>query len=335
MKKASLVVSPYYGKNRIFDIHDKVSNRDNCLYLFHALKQAFQERNIDLATQDINSVAGADIVIYNDMPQIMPSITDVHKSYLMLFESELIRADNWNMENHQYFNTIFTWHDDYIGRAKYVKINFAHFFPQHSNNGRSVKKKLCAMIAMNKRSSHPLELYSERVNAVRWFEKHHPSDFDLYGIGWDTFRFQGSGLARMLNKMSWLTQLVAPRYPAYRGSVESKRETLQQYRFAICYENAKDIPGYITEKIFDCFFSSCVPIYHGANNVADYIPRECFIDKRAFTSYETLYNYLVKMTEADYNRYLSAIENFLTSDRSRQFSADHVAQTIVNTVTHG
>ena len=48
--------------------------------------------------------------------------------------------------------------------------------------------------------------------------------------------------------------------------------------FAICYENARDIPGYITEKIFDCFFAGCVPIYWGgAPNVTDHIPANTFI----------------------------------------------------------
>jgi hypothetical protein len=177
-----------------------------------------------------------------------------------------------------------------------------------------------------------LELYSERVNAIRWFEAHHPAEFDLYGIGWDFFRFQGRGLSRLLNKISWLLKLVAPRYPSYQGPVECKRETLKQYRFAICYENAKDIPGYITEKIFDCFFSSCVPIYYGANNVAQYIPKECFIDKRDFADYEDLYRYLTGMTDADYHRYLVAIERYLANDQSLQFSAEHFARTIVTMI---
>jgi hypothetical protein len=42
--------------------------------------------------------------------------------------------------------------------------------------------------------------------------------------------------------------------------VDSKKNTLEKYKFSICYENARDIPGYITEKIFDCFFAGCVPI---------------------------------------------------------------------------
>jgi hypothetical protein len=63
---------------------------------------------------------------------------------------------------------------------------------------------------------------------------------------------------------------------------------LEKYKFSICYENARDTPGYITEKIFDCFFAGCVPIYWGANNITDHIPKECFIDKRDFEDYKVL-----------------------------------------------
>ncbi|MCL1721757.1 glycosyltransferase family 10, partial [Vibrio parahaemolyticus] len=54
------------------------------------------------------------------------------------------------------------------------------------------------------------------------------------------------------------------RYKSYKGSVESKTHTLKNYKFCICFENAQMIEGYITEKIFDCFFSATVPIYWGA-----------------------------------------------------------------------
>ena len=74
-----------------------------------------------------------------------------------------------------------------------------------------------------------------------------------------------------------------PRYPSYAGEISSKRAILEQYKFSICYENMSDMPGYITEKIFDCFFAGCVPIYLGASNMTDYIPGGTFIDKRKFS----------------------------------------------------
>jgi hypothetical protein len=48
-------------------------------------------------------------------------------------------------------------------------------------------------------------------------------------------------------------------YLSYKGKIDSKKDTLEKYKFSICYENARDTPGYITEKIFDCFFAANSP----------------------------------------------------------------------------
>ena len=47
----------------------------------------------------------------------------------------------------------------------------------------------------------------------------------------------------------------------------------------------------VSEKIFDCFAAGNVPIYWGASNVTDYIPEDCFIDMRSFSSFEELYQF--------------------------------------------
>ena len=82
-------------------------------------------------------------------------------------------------EKHKYFNKIFTWHDELVDNKKYFKLNFSHLFPKSINKDLSKKQKLCTLIAGNKRVKHSLELYSKRVEAIRWFEKNHPEDFDL------------------------------------------------------------------------------------------------------------------------------------------------------------
>lgn len=45
---------------------------------------------------------------------------------------------------------------------------------------------------------------------------------------------------------------------------DNKAEYLKQYRFYICPENAS-VEGYVTEKVFHCIGSGCIPIYWGAN----------------------------------------------------------------------
>lgn len=332
MKKASIVMpSDFYNKNRLFDLDDKVSNRDGCLYPYSLLKDKLYEKGYLLATSDIHDPSTSDIVLYNEMPRNFPLKSVVEKSYLLIFESELIRPDNWELNKHNFFKKVFTWNDDYLDDDKYIKFNFPNriLIPQKKN----IKRKLCTLISGNKKSSHPLELYSKRVKVIRWFEENYPEDFDFYGVGWDAYQFTGPKYVRILNRIRPICKFLAPAYPSYKGKVEAKREVLEQYKFAICFENAKDISGYITEKIFDCFFSGCIPIYWGANNISDHIPDDCFIDFNQFENLNEMYRYITSMSDAVYNDFLSSINEFLRSDACLKFSADYFANKVADVVS--
>ncbi|MDX1809598.1 MAG: glycosyltransferase family 10 [Sulfurospirillaceae bacterium] len=331
MKKACIVVAPTYQKNKLFDLSDKLINRDNCMFPFFLLKERLYENGYILATHDINTIEESDIVIYNEMPKVLPEKRDIHKSYLLIFESELIRPDNWDISKHDYFHKIFTWQDDIIDNKKYFKFNFAQNIPKTIAKDLSKKEKLCTLISGNKKVNHPLELYTKRIEAIKWFEKNHPEDFDFYGIGWDKFSHPNKYINYFLSKTNMAT-LLQPKFSSYKGRIDSKREVLEKYKFSICYENARDIPGYITEKIFDCFFAGCIPIYWGANNITEYIPKECFIDKRKFDSYEKLYKFLKHMSEEQYLEYLNNIEQYLNSKNIHQFSSKFFVDQLIENV---
>ncbi|WP_027849705.1 glycosyltransferase family 10 domain-containing protein [Marinospirillum minutulum] len=332
MKKACLVVDSFYDKNKIFDLNDKIRNRDNCLYQFHMLKDKFSEHGIDLSTSDINSIKESDIVIYNEMPKCLPKCEDKEKSHLILFESELIRPDNWDKNKFNRFNKIFTWNDELVDNHKFFKINFCYNPPKEINAKFAAKEKFCTLISGNKKVNHPWELYSKRIEAIRWFEKNNPDQFDLYGVGWDKYRFHGPKLIRALNRFQFLTSVLSESYPSYKGKVDSKKAILEKYKFAICFENAQSIPGYVTEKIFDCFFAGCIPIYWGASNIKDHVPQDCFIDFREFESYENLYQYLSEMSENEFDQRIDSIQKFLSSSSFDQFKAETFAQTILDKI---
>ena len=90
---------------------------------------------------------------------------------------------------------------------------------------------------------------------------------------------------------------------------------MAQYKYSLCFENQLDSSGYITEKIFDCLFTGCVPIYLGATNIDDYIPQESFIDMRNFTSFAELKAYLHSIDEPAFNKLQSAGQDFIRSDK--------------------
>jgi len=315
---------PYMG-NKQFDASDKISNRDDCLRGFYLLKKTLWEHGVDLSTQDVNPPENSVFILFNDMPppRLVPR---GKKCYLFLFESALIRPDNWNPRLHALFAKIFTWHDGFVDGKKYFKINYPNNIPLEPGWNVRRDKKLCVMIANNKYVRSPLELYSRRVEAIRWFEKNHPEDFDLYGGGWDGRPTLKSAAKALLAFAPG--RIFEGKFPSCRGRVESKNAALQKYKFSICYENARGIPGYITEKIIDCLVAGCVPVYWGAPNIADHIPKETFIDFTRFNDYESLYRHLRNMPENEYAGYLDAIKRFLAGEKARAFSAECFAEQV-------
>lgn len=313
---------------------------DNLMYPFFYLGQRLKELGYKVATIDTGALEKFDAVIFIEFPGIdnkyfKKLIANGFKSlYLILLESPIVKPDNYVLENHKYFKKIFTWSDELVDNKKYFKLNPSHKIPKILNFDMSKKEKLCTIISSNKSMAHSKELYTERIKAIRWFETSHPEDFDLYGNGWDRYRFEGTFLGikiARLNRLHFLTKLLAQHYPSYKGATKSKKETYQKYKFSICYENTQ-ANGYITEKIFDCFFGGCIPIYLGAPNITDYIPVNTFIDKRNFDTYEKLYTCLKHMPPQEYASYLNNIKNFLKSDKAHPFSAQYFADTIIDSL---
>ncbi len=332
----ALWAPPHLTRDRLFEVH-----RDDCLAAFRALKSEIGLKGGNCHTHDWYQAQRVvpEIVIFMDIPEEkLPALLgpwyDRVRRWVILQEPPIIIPRNFEMGRHGEFEQIFTWDDRLLGDSRYRKLNYAHQFPAGIVRGDAYTKKLCVMIAGNRRSAHPQELYSEREKAVRWFEMSHPEDFDLYGFGWDRRVFGGNRFMRALNRLGWLARITARRYPSWRGTVREKRSVLEQYRFAICYENCRDIPGYITEKIFDCFFAGCIPVYWGADNVADHIPAGCFVDRRRFSSHEELYRFMKEMTVHDYAQYLDNIESFLKSEHSYPFTGECFAKTIVNGIAY-
>lgn len=331
MKKVSFVVESYLHENKLFNKEETAISRDNLSLSYIILKEEFEKYGYDLSTNDINTPSQSDVVIYRDLPKysVLPEAKDQYKTFLILSENDIIIKNNWVLKNHENFKKIFTWDDRFVDNKKYFKLNYAFDIPTTIPKDLSKKTKLCTLIAGNKSKVHPLELYSKREEAIKWFEKNHPEDFDFYGFGWDIKVFHNSKILKELGRVKFIQKLLKPTFKTYRGSVDEKFSTLQKYKFSICYENAKDYSGYITEKLFDSFFAGCVPIYWGADNIFDYVPKDCFIDKRDFKTYKELYKHIKNMDDETYLGYLNNIENFFNSKQAEQFKISRYIETII------
>jgi hypothetical protein len=319
--------------NRLFEQSD-ASIGDDLLVPFHELRRIAAEQGITVATTAVLQAEVIDAYLFIDMPATNNPVFCRAKSskrplYLIVAESRLVRPQNYDPANLRHFRKIFTYDDSLVDGQKFIKLNYAFRLPETIPFDVAAKDKLCVMIAGNKFSGHAQELYGERLAAIRWFEENHPADFDLYGVGWEEGIIGRRLPPRLTRRWRWLGRLGAQDRPSYRGRVERKRDVMGRYRFALCYENIKDVPGYITEKLFDAFFSGTVPVYRGADNVTDHIPAGCFVDLRHFADYEKLYAFLKSMQDEEYRTYLDNIERFLYSEKAYPFTSDCFAKTII------
>ena len=259
-----------------------------------------------LTPEGMTRLAKADTFIFCDLPIWMGGdwlkrIQKLQGKKLILcaFEPPTVIPQMYTKEILAYFQVVLTWDDSLVDNKKFFKICYPVFRGMIKNVIPFSEKRFLTMISGGEKTSvHPFELYSERIKAIKYFEKLNKfTGFEFYGTGWGKFHFRN-----------------------YKGGVFNKLDILKFYRFSLCYENMKNISGYITEKMFDCFASGCVPIYWGASNVATYIPRNCFIAKEDFSSFEGLVSYLQNMKEDEYNGYILNIKNFLNSSAALRFS---------------
>lgn len=311
---------------------------DDLLLPFIRLKEAGHKAGIECCTSDMAPIEQFDAVVFCEMPEkgngVLARVKNLGKSrFLLLAENYFIRKENADHRRYSEFNAVFTYDDNAVDNERVFKLNYAFDLPKAIDVSTDHKNKLAIMICSNQKKDKANLLYHRRRETIQWFEEHHPDDFDLYGFGWDrgTPAFQNRPkLQRILRHTGLLKLFPKQEYATWKGCVERKRDVLGKYRFGFCYENTDQIPGYITEKIFDVMFAGTVPVYLGADNTASHIPESCFINRRKFSDHRKLYGYLKNMPKNEYEQYLKSIHTFLSTNQSKEFSIETYTRTLTD-----
>ncbi len=347
-KDISIYVDPpthHFLHNKLFDTstHSRIGDNLNAPYV--AVYEYFKSQGIEVNTIDylpekiadgkIIYIAFSNLSNYKKLSQR----SDVILSTYVAMECPVVEPSLYtNLKKaRSYFNHILSWSDGeslepYIG----MNIKCESFkWPQayddvHKEYWNNQNRGFLVMINSNKLPRiYKNELYTERMRAVEFFSR--SNDIDLYGHEWDlpshqlgigwipyTFRYSYRMLLHYWHKIRPNPLLVAAR-TVYKGTAASKEETISQYKFALCFENMI-LTGWITEKIFDCFYSGTIPVYWGAPDITEFIPANCFIDKRNFKSYDDLLSFLKKMSNEEIQQYRDNAKAFLESDKFNIFS---------------
>lgn len=330
--KVAFVVPKFYLGGRIFAEHDTIANRDDCLRPFIELRNALIQEGVTLATFDQLPACEADLILCLNMPQADDRVwqTAARRGVpvsVLAMESEHIHALNADPVLIARCKNIFTTRDGVIDRTKFLPIRFAQQLRKPLLQPW-IGRKFACMVAGNKASSHPDELYSKRLEIIRWYDSHHPNLFDLYGTGWEVPAPSNLPM-RLARRLPVLRSLLAPNLRVYRGVIEQKLETLAGYRFCFCYENFSTPEGWITEKIFDAMFAGCVPVYWGPSNVAHHIPAECYINASKLSGSLAIHEQLTSFNDTQCKDIVESIARFLESDQATQFSVATFVATVV------
>lgn len=339
MKMICFHVDKAYQGDILFDAASPM-NRDDCLSPFIKLKETLAKSGYECHTQEyLSGSEGAPAAIaFVEMPA-ESAVSGLKAAYpgalflLFVFECSVIKPYNWDERMFRYFDLVFTWNEEYVDGKKFNKINFSNRLPAEIPDDGPRRRRMCVMVSANKSRKHPLELYSERKAVVEWFQAFHPDKFDLYGMGWDRPSYSSRYLSRFFALLpAAVASLFTRKYRVYRGPIDRKLPVLSKYKFAFCYENAKEIRGYITEKIFDAFFAGCVPVYYGAPDVARHIPRDCFVDRRDFASTAEVFSFLEGLSAQQHAGYVERIRTFLKSPAAREFCDEHFAESAASVI---
>lgn len=225
----------------------------------------------------------------------------------VLFQVEARYYDERYFSN---FDRIYTWDDNLVDNVRFFKFYYPYLCEMKEDRPRFEDKKFMCMVASN--------WVPHRLHALNYFSSFQEF-LDIYG--------------KNLPLIFEQSKMYKGQIPGHH-SCEAKFEVMKNYKFCLCFENTLNTQGYITEKIFACFRSGCVPIYWGASNITSYIPENCFIDIRNFSSYDELVNFLFNIDKHTYEEYLQNICIFLASSDAKKFSIEYLDKILCEAIEY-
>lgn len=332
-RQASLLVQHMQG-NRPFT-PGAGPNGGEFFIPWRMLRERFAAHGVELNTPDVN--AGREVAFELHLNAQRRVRADV-PCYAYLYEDPLIRAINADRTQLARYRKVFTSNETLIDGQRILSLDYPNDLALREVPGWAARDLFCVLVASNKALRHPdpRSLHDARVQTIRYFEAHAPERFALFGSGWNIPAVRPGAwgrVAKRINEWRARSASAASAFPSYRGRIAGpKREVLDRARFCICYENSRGSPGYLSEKIFDCFTSGCVPVYIGTTHAADPIAQVCFIDGDRFASPREMHAFLENITEEQFTGYQHAMREFLASSESRRFSNEHFCATLVATI---
>jgi hypothetical protein len=300
---------------------------------FTLLRERFARVGVELHTADR---VPADALLFELHVNAQHRLSG-RPAYAYLYEDPLIRPINGDRAHLLKYRKVFTSNDELVDGDRFIKLDYPNDLRTRCVAGFDERPLCCVMLASNKALSrpNPRNLHQRRVAIARAFEEHAPQLFALYGRGWGQPAVRAGIGGRIMKRLrEWRSRWRAPppAFASWRGPVHDKAEVLCRARFSIAYENVRGSPGYITEKIFDCFVHGCVPVYLGTPGAAESIPAACYVDAQAFASEVELIDFLRAVDAQRFAGYQAAFAGYLVSPAAQRFGNAQFTRTLVDAI---
>jgi len=193
-----------------------------------------------------------------------------------------------------FFSLVMTWNKDLHGKSNFIPYFYTcskNQFQELPSETEFFNRKLITQVSGNIKLNLPNELYSLRKRLNDECQRIMNDKYTFYGRGWND-----------------------KNEPSYGGQIGNKLELLNNYNFVFVIENCLTNNGYISEKILDAFISRTVPIYYGALNIPEMIPKGCYIYLNDFPGTNELIDYIKSMSYEEYLTYLEKCDEFFNND---------------------
>jgi hypothetical protein len=332
--KAPMIYGNVYAdghhRNSLFAQQDSV-HKHNPTDIPRSVRDALLQLGIEINTPDLNEGREVAFDLHFEGRPLAPTS---RPRFLVALENPYLLPLNADPQYASQFTHVFGWDSRLSVLPQFTPLRIPHPLRTRPFKAYAERGIFSCLINANKafKTVLPSDLYIERLNTIRWYEQHAPGHFELYGLGWDKLPPAFSAGAKLRRAGQKLAQRVMgrPAFPSYRGEVADKATALENAKFSYVYENSRGLDDYITEKIFDSLVCGCIPVYWGADNIADRIPADCFIDRRQFSTTAVVHEFLLSMKPPEFEQRQAAIQDFLASAQARECSLEVFAKSIAH-----
>jgi len=189
----------------------------------------------------------------------------------------------------------------------------------HGNLARMLRQEIRKVLSPTYRALRGFQLHDRRLELLECLAQRR--EIDVFGSGWDHLENLPPRWEERLRRVPGV----------FRGPCDDKRVTMRGYRFGIAYENTA-CPGWVTEKIVDCFVAGIVPVYLGAPDIAEFVPAGGFLEAARFASPEDLADRMRSMPATEAMAMLAAGRGYLKSPAGERHSFEGFADWIVDLI---